>query len=48
MEEKELQFKLHQIITSACDRDSKSGWGAIVYIVGKGGIQTHFYRTKQT
>ena len=26
----------------------RSGWGAIVYIVNKDGISTHFYRTKQS
>jgi hypothetical protein len=26
----------------------RSGWGAIVYIVNKNGISTHFYRTKQS
>jgi 20S proteasome subunit beta 3 len=48
MEEEELKFKLHQIITSACDRDMRSGWGTIVYIVTKDGVQTHFYKSKQT
>lgn len=40
MEKQELSFKLHQILTSACDRDMLSGWGAIVYIVSKDGITT--------
>lgn len=48
MEEEELQNKLHQIITAACDRDMRSGWGAIVYIVNKDGIRSNFYRTKQS
>ena len=39
---------MHQIITSACDRDMRSGWGAIVYIVNKNGIQTDFIKTKQS
>jgi 20S proteasome subunit beta 3 len=48
MEEEELSFKLHQIITSACDRDMRSGWGGIVYIVNKDGIKTEFLKTKQS
>lgn len=40
MEEEELKFKLHQILTSACDRDMLSGWGAVLYIVNKDGIHT--------
>ena len=48
MEEEELKFKLHQILTSACDRDMLSGWGAIVYIVNKNGITTEFIKTKQS
>lgn len=48
MGEEELSFKLHQIITSACDRDMRSGWGAIVYIVNKDGIKTEFLKTKQS
>ena len=48
MEQEDLAFKLHQIITSAADRDSRSGWGAIVYIVNKDGIKTHFIKTKQS
>lgn len=48
MDEEELSFKLHQILTSACDRDMLSGWGAIVYIVSKKGISTEFIQTKQS
>jgi len=43
-----LGFKLHQIITAACDRDMLSGWGAVVYIVNKDGIATTFHQTKQS
>lgn len=39
---------MHQIITSAADRDMLSGWGAIVYIVNKNGITTDFIKTKQS
>ncbi len=48
MEKDELAFKLHQIITSACDRDMYSGWGAVVYIVTKDGITTEFHKSKQS
>ena len=48
MEEEELKFKLHQIITAACDRDMRSGWGAIVYIVNKNGVTIDFIKTKQS
>lgn len=48
MEREELSFKLHQIITSACDRDMLSGWGGIVYIVDKDGVHTEFLKTKQS
>lgn len=48
MEAEELGFKLHQIITSACDRDMYSGWGAVVYLVTKDGVSTTFHKTKQT
>jgi 20S proteasome subunit beta 3 len=48
MESEELGFKLHQIITAACDRDMLSGWGAVVYIVTKDGITTTFHQTKQS
>jgi 20S proteasome subunit beta 3 len=48
MEEAELRTKLYQIITSACDRNMRSGWGTIVYIVNANGVQTHFYHTKQS
>lgn len=48
MEEEELSFKLHQIITAACDRDMYSGWGAVVYMVTKDGVSTTFHKTKQT
>ncbi len=48
MNQDELSFKLHQIITAACDRDMRSGWGAIVYIVNKDGIVTEFIQTKQS
>ena len=48
MDEEELGFKLHQIITAACDRDMRSGWGAIVYIVNKDGIKSNFIQTKQS
>jgi len=48
MEREELSFKLHQILTSACDRDMLSGWGAIVYIVSKDGVTTEFIKTKQS
>ena len=43
-----MKFKLHQILTSACDRDMLSGWGGIVYIVNKNGISTEFIKTKQS
>jgi 20S proteasome subunit beta 3 len=48
MEKEELQFKLGQILTSACDRDMLSGWGAIVYIVSKDGITSEFLQTKHS
>jgi 20S proteasome subunit beta 3 len=48
MEAEELGHKLHQIITSACDRDMYSGWGAVVYLVTKDGISTTFHQTKQS
>jgi 20S proteasome alpha/beta subunit len=48
MEEEELRSKLYNIITSACDRDMRSGWGTVVYIVNSRGVQTHFYQTKQS
>ena len=48
MEREELSFKLHQILTSACDRDMLSGWGGIVYIVSKDGITTEYLKTKQS
>lgn len=48
MEREELGFKLHQIITSACDRDMYSGWGGVVYIIDSKGVVTEFLKTKQT
>ena len=48
MDEEELGFKLHQIITAASDRDMYSGWGAVVYLVTKDGIKTTFHKSKQT
>ncbi len=48
MNEEELKFKLHQILTAACDRNMYSGWGAIVYILNKDGVSTEFFKTKQT
>lgn len=48
MEEEELGFKLHQIITAAADRDMYSGWGTVVYLVTKDGIKTTFHKSKQT
>lgn len=48
MGEEELREKLLQIITAACDRDMRSGWGTIVYIVNKDGVNTQFYDTKQS
>ena len=48
MESEELGHKLHQIITSASDRDMYSGWGAVVYIVSKDGISTTFHKAKQS
>jgi 20S proteasome subunit beta 3 len=48
MEKEELESKLYQIITAACDRDMYSGWGTVVYIVSKDGITTNFYNTKQS
>jgi 20S proteasome subunit beta 3 len=48
MAEDELGFKLHQILTSACDRDMYSGWGGIVYLITKEGIKTTFLKTKET
>jgi len=48
MPAEELKFKLHQLITSACDRDMYSGWGGIVYMITANGIETTFLKTKET
>lgn len=46
MPAEELKSKLHQILTSACDRDMYSGWGGIIYMMTQDGIETTFLKTK--